>query len=245
VGRLRQAEDQLRAYSDRALAVEASLIEEGLALLSAAIKIASPPDTSMRRQAVIKLAQLQYELLWDGWKAVQEGRYAAAVNPIRIIYELSDYIAAAGANARGAYNLLHDKEWDINEARIAATAAYRSQAPEIWDNRLARRTAVYNHDFQQVAHTCWVLMEFAQQSAMADLKDGVTIYSAMHSLANAYTEFVLDAVFSVGLALNELLPDGGVWSNRQRDFMKRCGAYRDAHPIQTDAPAEEHTRETS
>ncbi len=226
-----RAERQLYQHSQDQVRREAELFVEGLVLYGAAIQLASPAGESITGQAVVRLVQLHRELLWSGWEDIMYGRYAAAMNSLRVVFELSDYVIASSYDAKGARRLLNSKKWDIEAARRVVEASLRPENPEVFDEWMARRRDVYNHDFQQVAHTCGPLMQVATAGTLAHGGSWIAP-GLLAQLANLYTELVYEALLAIGYAIRQRLQPSGTWSQKQGEFMVTWNEYRNANPLQ-------------
>ena len=109
-------EHETAGFTSVLLTLEAPLVAGALILHGAAIRLCvRAGHPSDERRAITMCASLQAELLRSGWENVLRGCYAAGLQPVRIIRELSEYILAASLSASGA-RLLLTREWKFREA---------------------------------------------------------------------------------------------------------------------------------
>jgi hypothetical protein len=201
---------------------EAELVGEAVTLQIAAVELGFPPPAiADQSKAVRGLAAVQRELLLVGWDALLTGRYAAAVQPVRILDELSVFIMAVAVSQQQAALVLTKpgEEWKINKAHgaIKADAGRRGDSPgyEAW----AEHRAAVRKDLHQFAHTSGSLL--LQALRFKGSYFGVPLgpdldEEMLRRVARYYVLLAQEMVFAVGYAAQDHLPDDGPWSARQR-----------------------------
>jgi hypothetical protein len=235
------ADAAARAISMPLVETEAAFIRDALVLHWSARSIAGAgPIADSTLKAVLGLARAQEELLWDGWQALLEGRYLAALHPIRMLDELPHFIQAVSLSPEIAEKLLddtpdHPQKWEIDKVHAAlkadpARAAWLPAESEKWEQvqRAARQDA---HRF---AHTGGpaVWMGLRLRDGGVQIPRGPDYDEALlRRIATYYAGLAVEAVRAIEFALKEFLAPDGAWAQRQRIFAERWEAYATSrHP---------------
>lgn len=222
----RRAED-IRARSANLVLEQRGFHRRGLWLIHAALLIGIPDALSdLRQKAVLQIANIQAELLEQGWEAMLDGRYAAAAHPVRLISELADYVPAAGVDEIIADRLLSDDKVRVSEARkllLRNLDDLRSDkvAADKWVERRKGQLDAFN----KLAHARAALL-----TGTGHLRGGTMHIGhdfdpvSLWAVATEYAQLAVNATVGVGVALGASLPDGKPWSDEQRRLL---GDWRD------------------
>jgi hypothetical protein len=200
---------------------------EGLLLLEAAPLIGFPRQTGDPcHKAVMGLTEVQIDLLWSGWCLLLSGHYASAAHMSRSISELCNYIPAASKSPEGTKKLLNGQEWRVSDARKVVLREFPLTDPTqgfAWTEDQKRK----QNAFAKLAHPGKGLIMAASHFEQATTQSIGHAFNeqSLLALANQFASFAVSACLSIGLALNDSLPDSGAWSVRQADLLKRWTEY--------------------
>jgi hypothetical protein len=212
---IRNLERDERRIRDRSVSLvieQHGHLRHGLVLLHAATLIAIPSAirADPRRQAVLRLAGLQEDLLGAGWRLMLDGHYAAAGQLTRTIFELIDYIPAAARSVEGAQKLLANEEWRVSEARkMLVRTEFQGAAPAVVQRWVEGRKAQQGQ-YTKLAHVTGPLtMAVAHLQADSSLAlIGHDFNPAwLRGMANEYAQLSVNACLGVGVAHARHLPD--------------------------------------
>jgi hypothetical protein len=221
----------VRQASERLTHSESDLLTCALQLQIAATQVGLPSTaTAAQCKAFGGLAALQRELLLGGWDNLLRARYAAAMQPARVLDELSAFIVAAAVEDEQAAIVLStpDSKWNIKNATeaIRRHAEQRNKLKEY--ERWQAGRAVHRQQLHPLAHTGGMLMTLALRvrDGAVEVPMGPDLSSEqVGRIALYYMLLVHEMVLAMGCACEDQLDPAGAWRLQQTEFLEQFDEY--------------------